>query len=134
MHLAVNNRLGLGNIDGKSNFYVNNGEADSSVIEPARYNKIIEVTLTKLDSYISDNSIHKIKLFKLEAEGYEPEILEGALNSLHKIEWLALDGGYERGVDMQETFSAVTNILLKNGFEMRGVIFHPSARAIFRRV
>jgi FkbM family methyltransferase len=131
---SIHNKLGLGNFDGKSKFYVNNGEADSCVIEPVRYSEIIEISLTKIDSYITLNAIEKIKLLKLEAEGFEPEILDGALKSLHKIEWIALDGGYERGVNMQETFSAATNTLLKNGFEMKGVIFHPSARALFRRL
>jgi len=131
---AINNNIGLGNYDGKSKFYVNNGEADSCIIEPVRYSQVIEIDIITLDSYIDRNSIDTIKLLKLEAEGFEPEILEGSLKNLHKIEWIALDGGWERGINREETFSTLTNILLKNGFEIKGIIFYPSTRALYRRI
>ena len=57
-------------------------------------------------------------MFKLESEGYEPEILEGATASLKNIEYISVDGGYERGKNSEETLSSQLNFLLKNNFEI----------------
>ena len=69
-------------------------------------------------------------MFKLEAEGFEPEILDGALNILDKIEYIALDGGYERGKSQTETFSELCNKLHDHGFKIVSINFI-CARALF---
>lgn len=81
------------------------------------------------------NAIERVKLFKLEAEGFEPEILRGALAVLDRIEYVAIDGGYERGVDCEQTFSHQTNLLTEHGFKMLDVnlkwgraLFHKAAK------
>ena len=51
-------------------------------------------------------------MFKLEAEGFEPEILEGSKQSINIVEYVALDGGEERGIAEAETLSKATNFLL----------------------
>ena len=76
--------IGLWSSDGFENFYISSEQADSSLIKPNKYSSKIEVKTVKLDNIVSK----KIKLFKLEAEGAEPEILQGAMNSLSKIEYI----------------------------------------------
>jgi hypothetical protein len=71
-------------------------------------------------------------LLKIEAEGYEPEILKGAGKMLERCEYIAVDGGYERGVKCEQTFTTITNYLLKNNFEMKDIYF-PWHRALFVR-
>ena len=64
-------------------FYVNEEEADSSLVKPSNYTHHIDIKTTTLTHYIKVNKIKRIKLFKLEAEGFEPEILEGSTKILH---------------------------------------------------
>jgi len=122
----------LGNINSKLSFYVSTAGGDSSLIEPIKYDHIIKVEVVRLDSLLSDLQKSKIKLLKLEAEGFEPEILEGLGNSLKYCEYISVDGGYERGKKAEQTMTTMTNYLLSNGFEMVDIYF-PWHRALFKR-
>ena len=72
-----------------------------------------------IDQFIKQNKIKgkKIKLLKLEAEGYEPEILQGCQNNLENIEYISADLGPERGLSNQCTIVEVTNFLICKDFK-----------------
>ncbi len=59
-----------------------------------------------------------IKLFKVEAEGFEPEVIEGAQETLKRTEYICVDFGSERGIEQENTVIEVNNILLKNNFDL----------------
>ena len=134
----VNNRggrtynLALGDSDSQLVFFTATSEGDSSIIEPISWDKKTIVNVVRLDSFLAENNINKVKLLKLEAEGYEPEILSGIGNMLYRFEYIAIDGGYERGKNQDETFTSCTNYLLSNGFEIVDICF-PSYRALYRK-
>jgi FkbM family methyltransferase len=136
LKLNANNSIlinkALGNSNGVLPFYVSTERGDSSLIEPKYFDKVIEVQVVRLDTLIQDLNLDKIKLLKIEAEGYEPEILKGAGKMLERCEYIAVDGGYERGVKCEQTFTTITNYLLKNNFEMKDIYF-PWHRALFVR-
>lgn len=114
------------------NFYVCTENADSSLVEPPSYTEIIDVEVVRLDNLCNELGIKKIKLLKLEAEGYEPEILNGAAGVLNFIEYVAVDGGYERYKDNEQTLTRVTNFLLENNFKMVDIYF-PWYQALYRK-
>jgi len=120
----------LGNTNSILPFYVSIEEADSSLVKPAYFTEEIKVPVIRLEQLIEKLDIKKIKLLKVEAEGYEPEILEGLGNAIKICEYIAIDGGYERGVSSEQTFTTVSNYLLNNGFEMKDIYF-PWYRALF---
>ena len=95
-------------------FFVDSKGASSSVIEPPRYSEIVNVQATRLDSLKFD----KIKLLKVEGEGAEPEILEGARSILRKIEYISVDWGPERGLLQTSTRDACLKFLLENSFAL----------------
>ena len=68
--------------------------------------------------FLNNQFLNKIKLFKLEAEGAEPEILLGCEPILHNIEYISADVGFERGIKQKSTLPEVNNFLMKNGFEL----------------
>ena len=121
----------LGNKNDNLNFYISTSSGDSSIIKPRHYDEKISVEVIKLDELIKNLKIEKIKLLKIEAEGFEPEVLEGALNTISKCEYIAIDGGYERGQIQEQTFTNLTNILLKNNFEIHDINFSWH-RALFK--
>lgn len=120
----------LGNTNKTLPFYVSAEEADSSLVKPSYFTKEIKVSVVRLDSLIEELNINKIKLLKIEAEGYEPEVLEGLGDSINICEYIAVDGGYERGEKQEQTFTTISNYLLKNDFEMKDIYF-PWYRALF---
>jgi FkbM family methyltransferase len=107
--------VGLWDSDGTLDFYVSSQMADSSLIEPPDYDEVISVPTRRLDSLLNHDAI---KLLKLEAEGAEPEAIAGSEGLLDRIEYISADLGFERGIGQTSTLGAVTNFLLKRGFEI----------------
>lgn len=123
---AIN--VGLWNEDGELTFYVSSNGADSSLIEPPSYDSTTVVPIRRLDTLVA---YPRIKLFKLEAEGAEPEAIEGASGLFDRIEYITADLGAERGKEQTSTLPQVTNYLLANGFELVAVE-HRRVAALFR--
>ena len=60
----------------------------------------------------------KIKLIKVEAEGFEPEILQGLKKYLNYVEYITIDCGFERGISQESTRTDVLKILENNNFKI----------------
>ncbi|ASP35994.1 FkbM family methyltransferase [Labrenzia sp. VG12] len=99
-------------------FYEKSDSADSSLIEFGGHENVTEVPATTVDEYCAEKGIERIKYLKIEAEGAEPEALEGAANSLSMTHFVTVDCGYERGFDKESTLPRVCNQLIGNGFEL----------------
>lgn len=104
----------LGERNGTATFYANADAADGSVLQSPGATETFDVEIVRLDAL----QIDRVKLLKLEAEGYEPEILEGARGAFDRIEYIAADVGFERGPNAESTLPAVTNLLLNHGFRV----------------
>lgn len=107
--------LALWNYNGQVTFYLSPEGADSSVILPNSFEKVVQVESAMLESWLSK----EVRLLKLEAEGAELEVLEGCGTRLSNIEWISADLGPERGVDQRHTLPEVSNFLLGRGFSIR---------------
>ena len=114
-------------------FFIATDEGDSSLIEPKNFQEITQVEVISISELMQELKIDRIKLLKLEAEGYEPEILIGIKDRLKDIEYIAIDGGYERGNKQEQTFTTITNFLINNGFEISDIYF-PWIRALFKNL
>ena len=107
---------GLWNCESHLDFYVSSDGADSSFIKPRNFDRLQKIRTTRLDQIISSES--KIKLLKIEAEGAEPEAIEGAENILKNVEYISADLGFERGEKQESTICPVVNFLLARNFEL----------------
>lgn len=125
--------MGLSNRNGNGEFYLASQTGDSSFIKPKTGAECINVSVCTLDRLTQEVGFDRCKLLKLEAEGFEPEILEGAEKFLMICDYIAVDGGPERGEAHLITLPAIANILIKSGFELID-INGPSYRALFARV
>ena len=105
----------LSNKNGNFSLYSKNVSGDSSLIDNGS-NHIKKINTIKLDDYIENET--KIKLFKLEAEGFEPEILEGSIKTLKSVEYVACDCGPERGITNEFTFNTVYKFLINQNFSL----------------
>lgn len=106
--------IALSNETGETPFYLSTKGADSSLVEPERYTKRISVSTTTLDDALATMGITRVDFLKVEAEGWEPEILEGAADTLKHTQKIAVDAGPER--KGQTTIDEVSSILKKEGF------------------
>ena len=74
--------------DGNSIFY-NNSASSSFYAKHARHGKTVKlkkirVRTTKLDTYVKNHNVKKVRLIKIDAEGAEMDVLEGALGLLRR--------------------------------------------------
>jgi len=98
-------------------FFLSDECGDSSIIKIQNYTKKINITTFTLDDLIDKIRLN-IKLIKIEAEGAEPEVLEGLKKNLKKVEYLTIDAGYERGIKQVSTFKDCKRYLTKNNFKL----------------
>jgi len=106
----------LSNNSGKLDFYLNNDSGDSSLIQNLDYEQKVTVEVRTLDelmlNILSPND--RVAIIKLEAEGWEPEVLMGSERTLKQTHYVAADLGPERqGVS---TYLACKELLGKHGF------------------
>lgn len=127
--ITINKALGA--VNGSMEFFQQDETGDSSLIEPPKWEKKMLVKVVTLDSLVRSLKIPEVKLLKLEAEGFEPEILFGSVETLRKCHYVAADGGYERGKNQEQTFTTISNFLAEREFEMVD-IYMPWGRVLFK--
>ena len=115
--------IAASNSDSDIEIYVSTQGGDSSIIQPANgFSEKRTVVASKLDSVLASQQIGRVltvvDLLKIEAEGFEPEVLEGSIQTLKICRWVAVDGGPERGLESKTTIERCVNTLLGNGFEL----------------
>ena len=101
----------LGLETGTVDFYIKSHTADSSLYQDNNYDEKIKIECTTLDSFFVEHELGNNVLLKMDAEGFEAEILSKGGSALNKIKYIAIDGGPERG---NETTSQACITLLKN--------------------
>ncbi|MGR3433420.1 MAG: FkbM family methyltransferase [Shimia sp.] len=100
------------------------GRADSSLfLPPGDGVAAFTARATTLDAEAARLGIGPVAFLKMDAEGAEPEVLEGATDLLARTRALAIDTGPERLG--QTTDAAVTDLLVRAGFDVRP---HPDGR------
>jgi FkbM family methyltransferase len=113
--LGGSRNLALWNSTSEMIFYVDTESASSSLIEPPFYTEKLQIPAARLDSL---DFSKRIKLFKVEGEGAEPEILQGAIGLFSNIEYISVDAGPERGVHQTSTRDDVLKVLENSDFEL----------------
>jgi len=126
--------LGLSNTEGnKIDFFLKDESGDSSILPIKNFTKKITIGTTTLDKEIAKIQ-QKIKLIKLEAEGFEPEILQGLKKYLNYVEYIVIDCGFERGLNQESTIAECSNYLIKKNFKMINFNARPRIVTLFKKI
>ena len=112
----------LWNESGSATLFRANATGDSSLLSPGNSEGLTTVSTITLDHWATENLGEDaiVDLLKLEAEGAEPEILEGGVELLKRVRYVTADVGFERPGDggVDSTLPAVTNFLTARGFSV----------------
>lgn len=103
-------------------FYSKADTADGSIFESEGSHRI-DIAAVTLDAALINRDLSRPIILKLEAEGAEPEVLQGAQATLAMIDWVSVDCGPEKGFAQDDTFVACHDILLAHGFRLVDVGF-----------
>ena len=92
--------------------------ADSGVVVDQKCQWERKIARSIDSVWINDFRQCKIFLMKIEAEGAEPEVLQGASRALQRTVYVTVDVGPERGKFAQETGKQVSEIMFQSGFDL----------------
>ncbi len=92
--------------------------ADSSVFDPGGTDTRFAIDAVRLDDAMELTDRTGPVVLKVEAEGAEPEILEGASGLLPSVDFVTLDCGPERGRDHTHTLVEANTLLVQAGFQL----------------
>ena len=104
----------LDSSNSEKELFIETKSADTSLYRPQKFTKTKKVKTYSLDSIKVDYKKYENIVIKLEAEGYEQEVLQGALNTLKKVSEVSIDVSPER--DGKSNKNEVSDILKKAGF------------------
>lgn len=92
---------------------------DNSILSPDEnsINKEFEVEADTVANIAKDRNLERIDFLKVEAEGVEPEILEGAMDDSVEISKIAVNCGPER--NGKPTVEETVEILERNGYDTK---------------
>ena len=107
----------VSNETGTIDFYLSTEGAASSISTPHEYTEKIVINALSLDELVAKYKIGKVTFIKLEAEGWEPEVLLGATSTLKVCNRISIDAGPERG--SSSTVEEVSAILISAGFNVQ---------------
>ena len=120
----------LGERSGTVDFFKNDFTASSSVLEmadlhrrlfPRTRNQIrVTVPLARLDDYLDQMSLHPPVLMKLDVQGYEANVLRGAMNVLQQVDYLVTEVSFVELYAGQPLFSEIHALLTAQGFRYAG--------------
>ncbi len=79
-----------------------------------------EVKVDTIDNYMNKNNIERIDIIKIDTQGYEPKILDGATNSLKskKINSIILEIIISDIYKSNVSFFEIEKNLIKNGYKL----------------
>lgn len=109
--------VALGDHDHEANIFLSSEHNNSSLIEPLDgWTEQASVLVITLQTLMSRAGVSRIDFLKLEAEGYEPEILNGAGQALRAVRKIAIDASPER--QGKPTKDDCMKILASLGFQL----------------
>lgn len=114
--VALGCALGIGKI------YLTDHSTTSSLIEPETSRGFEEVQIDTVDSFCAEHGIERIDLLKVDAEGFDLEVLKGAapLLSSARVAFVLVEVGFHPGDTRHVLFDHVREFLMAHGFHVYG--------------
>lgn len=127
--IALSNELGTQVFNLNTKQYTNslldldNKASDSWINDKLENIAQEEVLVNTLDNFMLDNNLKRINLLKLDVQGYESRVLDGALNTLTKgmIDFVLLEVIVAPTYNKQSKVSTLFDIFEKCNFKLYGI-------------
>lgn len=90
--------VALSNKDEETTLYIATAKADTSLFEPETYKYKINTSAFRLDAFLAPEISEQFSsvYLKMDAEGFEPEVLDGAVFWLQRLAGASIDVAPER--------------------------------------
>ena len=119
------NNFALGKINEMGKFYINKNDSTSGFYKFFESKNIQDnianetVQIKTLDQYVKNHNIECIDILKIDVQGFEAQVLQGAIKTLgHKIKIIELEIIFIDYYEKKSSFSEIENIIMPLGFEL----------------
>jgi len=120
------NNFALGNINGIKELYINELTSTTGFFKlsnnKVNTNKKISkeiVQIRTLDEYINSNNIKCIDILKIDVQGFEAQVLKGAIKTLKRqIKIIEVEIIFWNFYEKTSSFSEIENIIIPLGFKL----------------
>jgi FkbM family methyltransferase len=114
--------LAMGATPGEATVYLTDHETMSSLIKPEYVRGEEKVRVGTVDEFATNQSIETIDLLKVDAEGYDLEVLRGASRLFGRgaVHFVLAEVGFTRGDRRHVLFDEVRDYLAPFGFHVYG--------------
>jgi FkbM family methyltransferase len=119
--------VALGEQDGEVTMHVNSHSHSSSILglgerhrkafPDAREIGTIRVPVSTLDRELESVSLENPVLLKLDVQGYEPQVLNGATETLKRVDYVLLETSFRPLYEGEKTFTEIARTMEERGFE-----------------
>ncbi|HAO08550.1 MAG TPA: hypothetical protein DCQ50_16590 [Chryseobacterium sp.] len=116
----------LGDTNGQITFFENKHTHASSALKVSEYQKSTvpktqifretNVNSVKLDDFVFPRTIEQPLLLKLDVQGYEKNVLEGAKHFLNKVDFILLETSFISMYNNEPLFGTMNTFLNQHGF------------------
>lgn len=115
--------VGLGESNEKLEFHLRGLSGDSSFVRPLGKSTPIEILVRRLDDFKELLPLEgNIRILKVEAEGFEPQVIRGGKALLARVDYVSVDAGIENAG--KATVVDVSNAMYGLGFVLQD--FNPA--------
>jgi FkbM family methyltransferase len=124
--------LALGNEKGTIDFYKNEHSGASSALVISEEQKAaipgtskttkVQVKVDRLDSFAKELKLDGPLLLKLDVQGYERRVLEGATSLLPTVDYILFEASFVRMYENEPLFAEMHEFLGRLGFEVVGPV------------
>jgi len=121
------NQLALGDHNADMDIYIPQHDTMASLVKPSDYDESQieseQVTVQTLDAYCDEHNIAIIDLLKIDAEGYDLQVLKGATKLFENqaIKLVLVELGFDPKSSYHVSFEVVHSYLANYGFDIFGI-------------
>jgi FkbM family methyltransferase len=118
-------KLALGSETKSQTMFLTHFSTSSSLLKPPEdeLRDTEQVEVVTLDQFVKEHSLDYIGLLKIDAEGFDLEVINGAAEMLSsgRVRFVMVEVGFHPGDDRHPLFDEVRNTLMKYGFHVFGI-------------
>jgi FkbM family methyltransferase len=115
-------QVALGSAPGIGKIYLTDHSTTSSLIKPENSRGVEDVQIDTIDSFCSAHATQRIDLLKVDAEGFDLEVLKGGVSLLSsaRVAFVLVEVGFHPGDTRHVLFDHAREFLMPHGFHVYG--------------
>ena len=91
----------------------------------------VTVPIFRLDTLFEAHSLAKPILLKIDVQGYEENVIKGAINMLKDVTWVVMELSFARLYEGEAEFTSMIRLMASHGFRfVRPLNFHKAGNSL----